>query len=1492
MVGAALAASQAQAQATFSGGNANTNWSYFASGKYANWKGGQLPAAGTAFDLFVGAASTITSTLDLDNYVLRSINLVADSTLTGHAFSLAAGGTLTLGFGNSTIANDMAFQSSSFDAIGPTTTDTLGGTGSLTLSGKISGAGGFVKTNPGILNLNGANSYAGGVKLQAGTVKIGNATGLGTGTLYFMGGALDLNSLAVNVSNIQFGDGSNSWTDALGAVSNANTITLSGGVTYAGNTAKTAANWTAPLTLTAGQHTFGSTGARSSSAIDEVLGGQISGAGGIDKTGTYTLGLTSNSNYTGATNINAGAIYIGTTNALPTTTALTVASGATFSLNPTTAQTGITVGSSSQQIGSLAGAGSVLLGSAILTINGSSSTTFSGIIAGTGSLAMKGTGTLTLSGLNTFTGGISLSDSSTLKWGVSNAVPSTSALTLNNSSTLDLNGTTQTVASINESVGSPNVIFHGGSLTVGSGSGNETLQGPGSLTKNSSGTLNIGPILGLSSVTINAGTLNSATSSVDNLTVSTGAAMAAGSISVGTLSGAGTVTVGNLNILGDTNSTFNGTLTGGASPLTVTKNGLGTFTLTKAEPITVVRLSQGTLQLGTDNALGTPQIELNGGTLDVNGFTQNLNDTSLGGTTTITLGASAKPGNLSMAVPNNGRLTASVSGFGNMTLFSSSGFFTLAGTFDFSGLLTVSSAYFDHGITIPHSLAVQASKVIFLPQAYTIDQLNILQGNSCSIGRGSTLTTGSDQNSSIYALLDYAGNGVTTLIKQGTGTLTMRGASTFVGGTSVIGGLLDVPGSLADYNDLSIGASGAARFTGADLKVNTLNGGGSLQAGNLFVGQDSTLFSSNFSGPIVVYKLTKAGPRDLTLSGANSISLIEVAKGSLSLGAKDTIKNAGVTVSGGTLSLNGYDQTIQSLHGSGGVSLGNATLTVTNTLNTTTDYSGVISGAGSLTFGGNGTLSGANTYTGGTNVSLGTLTLGAANALPAASALTVTTATVKFGNFAQQVASLSGNNSGVVNMGSGAFTVGGSANATDSGSVSGTGIFTKIGTGNQSIASYSTGGTVVKAGTLTLPNGGSLGAVTLAGGALSLTGSSSNATDLNLGDGTAAAIGTLTSTNPLQITGSVTYQSSGSTAPATVSAPISLSTGQHTFGFNGKRSSGTYDAVFTAPISGPGGITKTGNTFALSLTGHSTYSGATNVNAGSLSLGIAQALPATTDLTVATNASLALNDNAQKVASLSGGGTISLGSATLEVSGSNSTNFTGAFSGTGSLMKSGSGTLTLSSAPASTGGALVTGGTLSVGGGNLQGAIAIDAAARLANTGSTLTFSGPVTSQGNIDTAANSSTVFSALVKGAGNFTGTGMVEFDGGFSPGNSSATVTIQGDVTLGSANDLTMELAGASSYDHLNVLGNANLAGDLNVVYYNGFTASLGQTFDLFDFAHATGTFSSITLPTLDHGLKWNTTSLYNTGEISVQAVPEPTSLAALGLGGLVLLRRRRK
>ena len=135
-----------------------------------------------------------------------------------------------------------------------------------------------------------------------------------------------------------------------------------------------------------------------------------------------------------------------------------------------------------------------------------------------------------------------------------------------------------------------------------------------------------------------------------------------------------------------------------------------------------------------------------------------------------------------------------------------------------------------------------------------------------------------------------------------------------------------------------------------------------------------------------------------------------------------------------------------------------------------------------------------------------------------------------------------------------------------------------------------------------------------------------------------------------------------------------------------------------------GGLTKTGrNTLTLAISnGFSTctYAGDTAVLGGTLKLSAptVSPLPAGTRMTVATDALLDLSGVSQTVAELNGGGRVINTSATgavFTVGGNNvSTNFSGQLEGALTLVKTGTGTLTLSGANTLTNGVRVMGGTL------------------------------------------------------------------------------------------------------------------------------------------------------------------------------------------------------
>lgn len=163
--------------------------------------------------------------------------------------------------------------------------------------------------------------------------------------------------------------------------------------------------------------------------------------------------------------------------------------------------------------------------------------------------------------------------------------------------------------------------------------------------------------------------------------------------------------------------------------------------------------------------------------------------------------------------------------------------------------------------------------------------------------------------------------------------------------------------------------------------------------------------------------------------------------------------------------------------------------------------------------------------------------------------------------------------------------------------------------------------------------------------------------------------------------------------------------------------SGTVTADITAGqtlnvnpvIAGSGGLAKiNGGTLALNTA--ATYTGAATINQGVLSLNTANAITGSSAVTVNSGATLALNNTAQSINNLSGGGTVELGTGaanTLTVVSGSSTVFSGAITGTGSLAKQGSGSLTLSGNSDYGGGTSINAGRLIIINGDAAGSGAI-----------------------------------------------------------------------------------------------------------------------------------------------------------------------------------------
>lgn len=110
-----------------------------------------------------------------------------------------------------------------------------------------------------------------------------------------------------------------------------------------------------------------------------------------------------------------------------------------------------------------------------------------------------------------------------------------------------------------------------------------------------------------------------------------------------------------------------------------------------------------------------------------------------------------------------------------------------------------------------------------------------------------------------------------------------------------------------------------------------------------------------------------------------------------------------------------------------------------------------------------------------------------------------------------------------------------------------------------------------------------------------------------------------------------------------------------------------------------------------------------------------------------------------------------------------------------------------------------------------------------------------------------------------------------GAISPGEILGLTAVDGDLTMQSGSiDLQLAATGPGGFDRLAVSGALAAAGTLNVTLLGSFVPAAGDSFDLLDFASASGAFA-LNLPALPAGLAWDASELLATGELAVAAAP---------------------
>ena len=1349
--------------------------------------------------------------------------------------------------------------------------------GTNTLSGIISGTGILNQTGTGKTILTNDETYTGATTITAGTLSLaatgsiaaGSTVGVGTaGTLNFAAGGIVFGNATLTGGATVTGSGGTigGTLGVTGGNWNATSGTVTGLVTASGAANTFTIGAGANLTATAGVNLTGGqiagtgtlTGSlNDTSAQSSTFGGVIANGASpstltVDNAAT-TLTLTGTNTYTGMTKVTSGTLSLTSTGSIAA---------------------GSTVGVDAKGTLNFVGGGNVF-GNA--TLNGGATVTGSGGTIG-GTLGVTGgnwnatsgtvTGLVTASGAaNTFTIGAganltatagvnltggqiagpgtltgSLNDtsaqSSTFGGVIANGA-SPSTLTVNNAATtLTLTGVnTYTgdtkITSGTLSLGPTASIAAGSTVGVdnkgilnfaagGSVLGNATLTGGAAVT-GSGGT--IGGTLAVSGGNWNAtsGTVQglvTASGAANTFTIGSGANLTAASgvnVTGGQIAGTGTLT-GSLGYTSAQSSTFGGVIADGASPSTLTVNNAATtLTLTGANTYTgMTKVTSGTLSLGPTGSIaaGSTVGVDNAGTLNFAGGGTVAGNATLTGGATVTGSGGTIGGTLGVTGGNWNATSGTVTGL--VTATGDANTFTIGA----GANLTATSG------------------------------VNLTGGQIAGTGTlTGSLTDTSAQSSTFGGVIAGAGNTLT--INNAATTLTLTGANTYTGATTVTAGTLSLgpTGSIAAGSTVGVGAAGTLNFAagGSVLGNATLKGGATVTGSGGTIGGTLGVTGGNWNAT----SGTVTGL--VTASGAGNTFTIGT-------GANLTA-TSGVNLTGGQIA-------------------GTGTLTgsLTDTSAQSSTFGGVIAGAGNTLAVNNAattlTLTGANTYTGATTVTAGTLSLGPTGSIAAGSTVGVGTAgTLNFagGGSVLGNATLTG---GATVTGSGGTiggtlgVTGGNWNAT-SGTV--TGLVTASGAGNTFTIGAGanltattgvnlTGGQIGGTGTLTgslndtsaqssafggvIAGAGNTLTVNNAATTLTLTGTDTftgattvTAGTLQVGNGTS---GTLTGTSGVTVANNgvlATDLASGATfTPAiflngTTAALNAIQTGTNTL---------------SGVISGTGVFNQTGSGTTI-LTNAETYTGATTVSAGTLSLTSTGSIAAgsTVGVGAAGTLNFASGGTVLGNATLTGGATVT-GSGgtiggTLGVTGGNWNATSGTVnglvtaSGAANTFTIGAGaSLTAAAGVNLTGGQIAGPGTLagslndtSAQSSTFGGVIANGAspsALTVNNAATTLTLTSANTYTGGTTLQAGALVVANSAALGGGNVTVTG-----GALRASGPSMRISVGGNYTQGSGGELDLRIGGTTpgSFDRLTVAGSASVGGRLSVSAINGFIPKEGES-----------------------------------------------------------------
>ena len=410
----------------------------------------------------------------------------------------------------------------------------------------------------------------------------------------------------------------------------------------------------------------------------------------------------------------------------------------------------------------------------------------------------------------------------------------------------------------------------------------------------------------------------------------------------------------------DGSFTYSSSIGGG---LGVTKLGGNNLYLSGANSYTgPTTISGGTLQIGNALALQYSTVAISSSTavLNLNGYSATLGGLSGAGNIALP-GVALSVGNNSATTTYSGNLSGSGSltkiGGGELTLAGSNSYTgsTIVGAGTLLAKTTAALPGYNASAKVSASSGAVLAVSVGGSNEWTAANVDTLRSNA-TLPAGSLLGFDTTDGNFTYSSSITGAQG---LAKLGAGLLDLTGTNSYGGNTSVSNGILQAKTtvalcgtstfsmvSVANGAFVTVNVGGAGDWQQSDVDALRLS---ALFASGAGLGLDASdgnfTYSSTIGGTIGIGKF---GGGTVLLSGSNTYTgLTTIASGTLQLGNAAALQDSTAVLSGGVLSLNGYNATLGGLSGSGNLSIASGTLTVGNNAASTT-YSGTLSGGGAL----------------------------------------------------------------------------------------------------------------------------------------------------------------------------------------------------------------------------------------------------------------------------------------------------------------------------------------------------------------------------------------------------------------------------------------------------------------------------------------------------------------------------------------------------------------